>query len=189
MTTVNLQFHAAPDEAAALGLTWARAHQFTVVSERLFPTYQARLVKDSRTFESGPVDRLALCSRTPDVSASTAHEFTIRNQDCLFLSIGTLSGDGLRESALSGTSDAPATLTRWRAIFRSARAAMHAGATVRSPATDARASMPAHRHTPGAHELAERGIRMLAAGGWNEYEFADLRVATATQPSRVITQP
>jgi hypothetical protein len=30
-----------------------------------------------------------------------------------------------------------------------------------------------HRHTPGAHELASSGVRMLACAGDTYFEFAD----------------
>jgi hypothetical protein len=71
------------------------------------------------------------------------------------------------------------TLKLWRSIVRNAKARMHVGATLRTPV--AQAELPFHRHTPGAHELATRGVRMLAAAGWGEYLFADV-------PSRPETQ-
>jgi hypothetical protein len=33
-----------------------------------------------------------------------------------------------------------------------------------------------HRHTPGAHELACGGVRMLACAGDTSFEFADVEV-------------
>lgn len=51
---------------------------------------------------------------------------------------------------------------------------MHKGAVVRNPALGAAQRLPAHLHTLGAHELAEQGVKMLAATGWNEYAFDDV---------------
>lgn len=175
MPNVQIQFHADPDEAVALGLGWANRYGLTVVLEHFFPDYRTTVAHEAVTDlrRLGRVDRLALCSTKPDLAAATPHEFTKRNSNCLYLSIGRREDGAVRESALGGTTDDPETLRTWRSVVREAKSTMHSGATVRDPATGAVQRMPRHLHTVGAHQLAAEQVRMLAAAGWTEFEFAD----------------
>ncbi len=87
---------------------------------------------------------------------------------------GTLTDEGLRESAMGAVHDDPEALNLWGGLIRRARAEAHVGASVVNPTTEARMHAPSHRHLPGAHDLASSGVVMLAAAGWNRYEFDDL---------------
>lgn len=177
MPKVQIQFHADPREAVSLGLRWAREHDLSVVLEQFFPAYRAIEASGGETSttveELSRIDRLALCRGTPGLTAATAHEFVSRNPSCLFLSIGPRDEDGLRESALGGVTEEKETLRIWRELIRNAESSMHTGATVRNPALNGAERVPKHLHTPGAHELAANGVPMLAAAGWNEFEFDD----------------
>jgi hypothetical protein len=86
---------------------------------------------------------------------------------------GSCDDEGLRESALGGATDDRETLRVWRRVIKHARSEMHVGASIRNPQTGAMDRIPDHRHTSGAHELARQGVKMLAAAGWNEFEFDD----------------
>jgi hypothetical protein len=177
MPRVGFQFHVAPREAVSLGLRWAEQFAFRPVAEQFFPDYRAiELTGDAPSVQVEQlqrVDRLALCRQEPNVDATSAHDFVAKNADALFLSIGAQGGDGLRESALAGVTANEALAKEWRNLVRTAQAAMHSGATVRNPSTEAEQQLPKHLHTPGAHELAEQGVPMLAAAGWNEFLFDD----------------
>jgi hypothetical protein len=94
--------------------------------------------------------------------------------DCLSLLIGRRDEAGVRESLLGGASESDNVVRIWRALIRQAKAEMHKGALVHDPASGAQRQLPAHRHTVGAHQLVEHGIKMLAAAGWNEYAFDDV---------------
>jgi hypothetical protein len=160
-----------------MALGWARSHALTVVAERFSPRYRARLAVDDPAGDR--IDRVALCRGEPDIAAESAHDFVTRNRDCLFLTVGRQEDDGLRESALGGVTEDEETLRIWRRIARDAKAAMHLGATVRNPQSGATQPAPRHLHTPGAHELATRGMTMLAAAGWNVFDFDDCRTASS----------
>jgi hypothetical protein len=173
MTQVGLQFHAAPDELVSLAVEWADRNGLTAVIERFFPIWRIEPHSvDAQRGGAERIDRVALCRRTPDLGAEKAADFVIRNPDTLWVSIGTLDGGQLRESAIGGGTDDPATLNVWRSIVRNAKAGMHAGATIRNPF--AQGELPYHRHTTGAHELAAEGVRMLAVAGTGEYLFTDV---------------
>lgn len=180
MTQVTLQFHAAPDELVGLAIEWAERHGLAVVFERFFPIWRAEPFSGTVVEEAVErIDRVALCRSTPDLDADRASAFLIRNPETLWVSVGTLDAGLLRESAIGADSDDPATIRLWRSIVRNAKGRMHVGATVRSPL--GQAERPYHRHATGAHELATRGVRVLAVGGWVEYLFSDVPPRPETQ--------
>lgn len=182
MPRTSIQFHADPDESIELATRWALEHDLTVVLEQFFPDYQMT-VSDAaeRVSENGSrqVDRVALCHGDVDLTASSAHEFVTRNPGCLFFSIGPRNGDGVRESSLSGTTDDPGTRELWKRLIKGAKTEMHVGATVKNPMSQASNRAPRHLHTRGAHALAEQGVTMLAAAGWNEFVFDDIAEVVA----------
>jgi len=178
MPKVRLQFHASASELVELAERWAEECGCTLVVERFFPAYRADLAD-----RTGPlvgdrpdrtVDRLALTDVPPDLSATSAHDFAVKNPRALFLLVGLRSDEGLRESALGGMTEDIALAKIWRRVVRAAKTHMHRGATVSNPQTGAAARAPDHLHTPGAHTLAADGVRMLAIAGWNEFKFDDL---------------
>jgi hypothetical protein len=177
--SVQIQFHADPEEAVSLALELGRRHGLTAVVERFFPDYEAKVVGNGERPPStlagrqSEILRVALCRTEPDVTARSAHEFVTRNSECMYLSIGGRSDDGVRESALSGVTEHQETLRLWRRMAREAKSGMHKGATIRNPFTGDTVRAASHLHTPGAHELAAGGVRMLAAAGAAEYEFDD----------------
>ena len=185
MPKIQFQFHADRSEAVSLGVMWARAHALRPVVEQFFPAYQALEVSDDEPStivrKLHQIDRVAMCRTDPDLTVSTAHEFVSRNPDCLFLSIGSHGEDGLRESALGGVTEERDMHKLWRDLIRAAKSAMHTGARVRDPASGAENEAPTHLHTPGAHELAARGVPMLAVAGWNEFKFDDCDPASRPQ--------
>lgn len=176
MAETSIQFHADPAEAMEFATRWAVKHDLTVIVEQFFPEYRA-MRTDSPGAVNGDsswrVDRLALCRTDADLTARSAHEFVTRNHDCLFFSVGAHDGEGLRESSLAGSTDDDETLEIWKRLVQGARAEMHSGAKVRNPHTDASAPAPKHLHTERAHYLADKGVKMLAAAGWNEFVFDD----------------
>lgn len=177
MSKVQIQLHVDPNEAVDLAENWTTMVDAMPVVEQFFPEYRA-VAADQGAIRSCAerlerIDRVALCSRPPDLEVASPHEFASRNPDCLFLSIGRMTTEGLRESALGGETTHAVTLKAWRGLVRRARADMHKGAVVENPASGATRAAPAHLHTPGAHSLAQEGLPMLATAGWNRFFFED----------------
>jgi hypothetical protein len=179
MPSVQIQFHADPEEAVSLALQLARRNGLTAVLERFFPEYEAVVVGEGddeaskRLGQSGQIRRVALCRTDPDPAATSAQDFVARNTGCMYLSIGRRLEDAMRESALDGVTDDHDTLRLWRRVVRQAKSEMHKGATIRNPFTGDEARSASHLHTPGAHALAANGVRMLAAAGATEFVFDD----------------
>ena len=178
MARVHIQFHADPSELFALTGEWARQAGYARVAEQFFPEYRAAKVKDWSTQLADltlvGLRRVALTPSSPDLNVASEREFGIRNPDALYILVGALTDDGLRQSGLGGTTDDEAILKQWRAITRKAKALMHRGATVVNPDTGDTAPAPHHLHTPGAHALASDGLKMLALAGSNQFAFDDL---------------
>ena len=176
MTRVQLQFHAEAREMIELAARWAETYRWHVAIEQCFPDYRVVVLDTYAANEAyerlDKVDRVAVRPSEFDLTATGTHQFVVRNIDCLFLDVEWPAKNGLRESALGGATDDEELLRTWRRMIRAMQKPMHKGAVVRSWV--ATLALPAHLHTPGAHELAARGVRMLAAAGGNDYEFDDL---------------
>ncbi len=184
MTAVQLQFHAEAREMIDIAFEWAQRYGFRLAAEEYFPDYRAvQLTKgrrgDGETFRQ--VRRIALGRREFDLAGSTTHQFVTRNEDCLSLSIHWPTKEGLRELSLGGVTEQVDLLKSWRRMIREAKASMHKGAVIHGRLSGITSPVPAHRHTAGAHELAERGVRMLAVAGGNEYRFDDVSVVLADE--------
>jgi hypothetical protein len=177
MTAVQFQFHGEAREMLDRAAEWAEMNAFRVAVERFFPDYRVLALKSHDVSEAyanlGQINRLALRRDEFDLTATKTHWFVERNPDSLFLSVEWPSDDGLRESWLEGATQDDDLLRTWRRIIRGIKASMHKGASVRGW-TGIVAAAPAHRHTAGAHQLAENGVRMLAGAGGTEYLFDDI---------------
>jgi hypothetical protein len=179
MPKLQLQFHAEPAELLELTAAWARTGGYGHVAEQFFPEYEVvgRTVDgpslDGR--EMSNLHRIALTAEAPVLDADSEQEFAVDNPDALYVLVGALNADGLRQSALGAITEDRALLRRWRETVKLAKAEMHAGATVRNPNTGHAAHSRRHLHTPGAHRLADRGVAMLAIAGWNVFVFDDLQ--------------
>jgi hypothetical protein len=177
MRHVQRQFHATGSELLEWAVLWATGNGWNVVVERFFPSYLAVVCRPEElqtvARSVGEVRRISVGAREPMLKVTTAHELVAANPDRLWMLLGALIDEGLREAFVSGgTEDAP-TLRTWRRLLRSANAEMHAGAQVHGPTGESTAA-PNHRHTIGAHRLAASGVTMLAMAGSARYEFDDL---------------
>lgn len=177
MRHVQRQFHATDSEMFRWAARWATDNDWNVVVERFFPSYRAvACVPDQLEAAArrvGGVRRVSVGPLEPELDSGTAHDLVAANPDRLWMLLGALTDEGLREASVSGGTEDGATLRTWRRALRNANAEMHSGARVRGP-TGESAAASSHRHTIGAHRLAESGVTMLALAGGVRYEFDDL---------------
>jgi len=177
MTSLSFQFHAEPSEILTMSVAWAESMGLHLALEVFRPTYTATSVEASDLVlsEIGDVSRVSLSLRPFDLDVNSSLEFVRSNSDALTILIGTSSTDSLRESLMAAAADDPATIAAWQKIRRLAQKSMHKGALVVNPMSGARAEVGAHRYTDGALRLARSGVKMLAIGGWNEFELDEIR--------------
>jgi hypothetical protein len=177
MRHVQRQFHATDSEMLEWAGRWATDNDWNVVVERFFPKYRAVACPPEElqavTRSVGDIRRVSVGPRKPMLGIATAHELVAANPERLWMLMGALTDEGLREASVSGGSKDAPTLRAWRGLLRRASAEMHAGARLHGP-TGESATAPSHRHTIGAHRLAESGVTMLALAGSVRYEFDDL---------------
>ena len=174
VVAVRLQFHATPEELIDLARSWAAAHGLHLVAEQFFPDWRVFSLADVATAGDvlHTVDRLALRSAPFDLTATTDSQFTDNNPGALYITIGRAVENELGEAMIGGLTTDPAEADVWRRLTRKVRAETHRGAKVHNWA--ATGALPSHRHTTGAHRLAEKGVRMVQFLGGNEYTFDDI---------------
>ena len=180
MTHFALPLHATREELVAIASRWALENELYVAIERFFPTYAAAAVPlgaDLATAIAGyePVRRICLRRDVFEVSAINAMAHLARNPETFVMVLEPLTEDGLRATALTSRMGDEDALRWWVALVREAIADMHQGAWAIDPDGGGRKPVPDHFHTTGAHDLAARGVPMLAAAGSAVFEFDDLR--------------
>jgi hypothetical protein len=177
----RMQFHAEREELVECIAGWVGWHGLSVVVERFFPEYEPVAIAPNAKLRDAivhlePVRRICLARGDLYLGSGfiTTEEFMTVNPDCLAIALEPVTEDGLRETALATLTSDRDTLAFWLQLVLELDEIMHEGATVIDPRTGRHRYFPSHRHTPGAHELAEKGVRMLACAGDTYFEFADV---------------
>jgi hypothetical protein len=182
LTIYRMQFHAEREELIEYVAGWVGWHGLAVVAERFFPEYEPVAIPPDVKLRDAivhlePVRRVCLARGDLDLGSGfiTTEEFLTVNPDCLAIVLEPVTEDGLRETALATLTTDRDTLAFWLKLVLELDEIMHQGATAFDPRTGSWREFPSHRHTPGAHELASRGVRMLACAGTTYFEFADVQ--------------
>jgi hypothetical protein len=174
MTKISLQFHADSAELMSdLLPRWFEGLELELAWEEFRPDYRATTISiaDLATLEVERVSRLSASVHPIDTGASTSLEFLARNPGVLTVTPGRLTSDGLREAALGAVAEDEESVARWRTVQRRARSSLRRGAHVVNPVSGAREAVPSHLYSAGAAALAARGVPILAAAGWNQYQL------------------
>lgn len=175
MAKINLQFHAEPTELVSQLLpAWLDGMPVDLAAERFFPEYQvAAVTKEAlRDLQQADVSRVAVSVRPLQLDVGSAADFVRANPDALVVTVGALTAEGLRESALAAWTDDKESLRCWRSVRQRAMNLLRSDAYAVNPASGARQRAKDHFHSPGAATLAANGIPLLASAGWNRYELS-----------------
>ncbi len=174
MTKISLQFHADPAELIADLLPgWLAGLELELAWEEFRPDYRVAAISiaDLATLEVERVSRVSASVHPLDTGASTSLQFLAANPGVLTVTPGRLSSDGLREAALGAVAEDEESVARWRTVQRRVRSSLQRGALVVNPVSGARKNIPNHLYSAGAAALAARGVPILAATGWNQYQL------------------
>jgi hypothetical protein len=175
----RMQFHAEREELIDYIAGWVGWHGLSAVVERFYPEYEPVAVAPGVRLrdaiaELEPVRRICLARGELALGGFiTTEEFLTVNPDCLAIALEPLTEDGLRETALATLTSDDDTLAFWIALVLELDEVMHEGAIAIDPLTGTSRLRPSHRYSPGARELAQRGVPMLACAGDTYFEFAD----------------
>jgi hypothetical protein len=173
MAKIERQFHATGDELLNVLGDWCRRGDFYLGAESFFPTWRAFEVSLPLPLGMHQVSRVIIRRIGIDLSATSSQQFLGMNPDSLIIL-------GLREAAISGSTEDKDLFAVWQAWVKGLDAEFHRGATVVAGLTGSTRRLPRHMHSRGAHDLAEQGVPMLAAAGSNTYRFDDVPEPTRT---------
>lgn len=178
MASRTFQFHGESGEVVLLGGTWAAQLRFVLMVERFFPTPRL-VIPDSNSLDSildkleGRLDRIWLSPEKLVPRQGKAGALFEAASECIAISIGHLSEQGLRESFCQLTTSDENMLRAWRGLIARARCSMHKGAWLVNPRSGAKKRAVSHYYTPGALAMFRSGIKMLAVAGTNEFILDD----------------
>lgn len=168
MADVSVQFHALPEELLSFVRQSIADFGLYVVALRYRP-FDASELSESRLdgcfSDDSPYKRLHFTIGRPVLPVAHELDFGDKNPDSLRLDIGTLGGDGLRESWLSARTENPATFATWKKIAKRLKSLAEQGATAVNPKTGGMGPAKWHRFTEGAKRLEATGIPMLTITG------------------------
>ena len=175
MAKLSLQFHATADELVAWAADWALEHELQMAVERFFPETRCVAVEGTDVTSAleklgGTWNRIWFSKKPLAIDPLVDLPFG-GESECMVLSAGSMTGDGLRESAVGAVSVDPSALRTWRRIIKSAKKHLRKGASVFNPVSGARQRQENHYFTEGALEASLDGVKMLAAAGWNQFEL------------------
>ncbi len=174
-----LPLHATREELIEIASGWAAEHELHISVERFFPDYLVGAVPPGADLgaalaELEPVRRICLRREPFEIIAVNQVQHQALNRESFTIVLEPLSDDGLRATALASKMGDVEALRWWVGLVRRSADDMHRGAWAVDPNGGRRKYVSDHWHTEGAHELAVRGVPMLASAGSAIFEFADL---------------
>jgi hypothetical protein len=173
---VTLQFHGSRREIYAMAWEWAKELGMLLAEERFAPTYQVKLVGGLQEPAASPecsddVRRISLNPSPVDVNAASSLEYSKRNPDSLFITLGGQSDAILRESVLSAMTEEVTLAAAWKKLRERARKSMFKGAWAENTMSGARSRVANHYYTAEAKCLADAGVTLMGGTDWIKYQF------------------
>jgi hypothetical protein len=168
-------FHASREEIAVFAGEWATELGASLVPERFFPDYEARLsnVDEVRRVicDDTIVNRISLVLANIELNAASALEFVKNNPGSLFILLGKQDGLRLKETVVSGISDDPTVVRKWKNIRDRLRRSMIKVSRVENTITGASVEVKGHYCTHEVKRLADSGLLLVGGTEWTRYTF------------------
>ena len=171
MTSVQLQFHAIPEEVMEVMVTWAKEFQLHGAVE----TFDRQVALWSPASLQAAAESLGepwsiyLNDEPFNADALVSQEIYKAHPGCLIATMAKVRDATLRESAMGAITDDACKLKLWRRLIRRFRSNMNKGAWIVNPITGHRRRLEGHRFTDGARKAQESGVKMLGSAGLTEY--------------------
>lgn len=175
MTTINIQFHALPEEVIAFAKQCMEDFNLYAVAIRYFP-FEAVEVGVSKmvslTDATPPYRELTLTLTKPLLSVKDDSDFKEKTPNRVRILLEQIKPEGLRQSALSAQTDDAEVLAVWKEIASRLKKLTRTGVIALNPETGATSPARTFRYTPGAKVTASGGIPMLPIAGGNSLIFS-----------------
>ncbi|WP_432176778.1 hypothetical protein [Streptomyces sp. Tue6028] len=173
---ITLQFHGGRREIYAMAWEWAKESGMLMTEERFYPTYQVELVGGAHGSGATPecgddVRRISLNPSPVDLNATSSLEYSKRNPNSLFITLGGQSDAILRESVLSAMTDETTLVATWKRLRERARKSMAKGAWAENTMSGARTRAANHYYTAEAKHLADAGVSLMGGTDWIKYQL------------------
>jgi hypothetical protein len=166
-------FHASREEIAALAGGWSTELGASLVAERFFPGYEACLLDANEVGrvirEDATVNRISLVPAKVELNVASALNFAKKNPGSLFILLGKQDDLRLQETVVSGMSDDPAVVRKWKNIRDRARRSMIKISRVENTVTGASAEVTGHYCTHEVKRLADSGLLLVRGTEWIRY--------------------
>lgn len=183
MQSLDLPFHAAPDELVDWVREWTTHASVYLVAQRFPPISYRAISRDeiAETVADPSAGEILFLTRPFDSSIKYQSDFCDAYSDQLILRVGHLSSAGLGESWLAFKTDNLEAVNLWRQMAKSLRANTKAGVTAINQQTGDAAFYKRHRYSEGAQALESQGIVILPLQGPSgpQLRFGDLTDTTA----------
>jgi hypothetical protein len=173
--SINVYFHALPEEQLEILRSWLSSHEdVSVVMLYWSPTFKLVELENISSLDEGLQThgiprRICLGFESPQTGAKTAYDFMLDNADWTCWDIGEFDAEGLRESQFSASTNNALNRKAWTSLATKIKKVTTAGMWVINPETGANRFYKQCRFSNGAAELAKSGKRLLPVGGWNYY--------------------
>lgn len=170
MKNARIVLHAMPEELLVHVEKWLGAGGFFAAVVGVGFPLAVRQVRTDAEFKSDVAREgvpLRVClARTPfDLSATTLHEFVVKNASHCVVDVGALSDKGLKESCVTISVEGADDWAFWSQIVKALKAETKAGLWAVSPHTGKRVLSKNSRYTALAARYFEEGGRLLPLAG------------------------
>lgn len=177
MTTINIQFHALPEEVTTFAKQCMEDFNLYAVAMRYFPFEAVEVGVDEMvglTDVTPPYRELTLTLTKPLLLVKNDSDFKERTPNRVRILLEQIKPEGLRQIALSAQTDDAEVLPVWKEIASRLKKLTRAGVIALNPDTGAASPARMFRYTPGAEVTASGGIPMLPIAGGNLLMFSSL---------------
>lgn len=168
-------FHVSREEIAELAEEWATVLGASLVAERFFPGYEARLLEANEVGRAicsdDTVNRISLVSAEVELNAVSALDFAKKNPASLSILLGKQDDSRLKETVVSGMSDDPAVMRKWKSIRDRVRRSMIKISTAENTVTGASVEVKGHYCTREVKRLVDSGLLLVGGTEWTKYRL------------------
>ncbi|QFT87272.1 hypothetical protein FIU87_01220 [Bacillus sp. THAF10] len=171
MGNINIGFHAQKDEVVKLINSIMLQYQLTVVAVKLWPDFEYQIIDTMKEEYLNSARFIFFSKETPRQLSNNYHEFLVQNAESLVLQIGERTEESMKESTIGTRATNSENIKLWKKVIKIFKEEMHQGVWVMVPKSGVKKYYKNHYFTIGAKNAYEKGVKMKAFAGINEYQL------------------